>query len=130
VEFNCASCPDRLLEFELFGCVMGSITGAVRTKPGLFEMAHRGTLFLDNVTELPKGLQAQLLEVQPRSSVYLDGRIRRPQSCRAVAEHAPDRVPGFTARDVVAIASGLNRSMSTTSAPRRHQRRHVKGIRC
>ena len=58
---DCASLPESLLEAELFGYEKGAFTGAVATKPGLMESADRGTLFLDEVGELPFSLQAKLL---------------------------------------------------------------------
>jgi two-component system response regulator AtoC len=68
---NCAAIPENLLESELFGFVRGAFTGAVSNKPGLFEEAHKGTLLLDEIAELPAALQAKLLRVLE------DGRIRR-----------------------------------------------------
>ena len=63
VPVDCASLPENLLESELFGHEKGSFTGAAATKRGLIETAHRGTLFLDELGELPLGLQAKLLRV-------------------------------------------------------------------
>jgi len=61
VIINCTAIPENLLESEMFGHVKGSFTGAVANKPGLVEAAHTGTLFLDEVGELPPSIQAKLL---------------------------------------------------------------------
>ncbi len=63
VDVNCAAIPDTLIEAELFGFERGAFTDARRAKPGLFQTAHRGTLFLDEVGLLPEALQAKLLTV-------------------------------------------------------------------
>jgi len=63
VTVNCGGLPPSLLQSELFGHVRGAFTGAVRNHPGLFRMADRGTIFLDEVTEMSPELQVQLLRV-------------------------------------------------------------------
>ncbi len=63
IKLNCAALPENLVEAELFGYERGSFTGAVRQRKGKFEMAHSGTLLLDEISEMPLGLQAKLLRV-------------------------------------------------------------------
>ena len=63
VKVNCSALPESLLESELFGHEKGAFTGAVRQKPGRFEDAHKGTIFLDEIGELPVSLQVKLLQV-------------------------------------------------------------------
>ncbi|QJB56797.1 sigma 54-interacting transcriptional regulator [Pseudodesulfovibrio sp. zrk46] len=63
IKVNCASIPENLLESELFGHEKGAFTGATSTRPGRFEEAHNGTIFLDEIGELPIALQSKLLRV-------------------------------------------------------------------
>ncbi len=63
LKVNCAALPSELLESELFGYEQGAFTGAVRSKPGKFEMANKGTIFLDEIAEMSTALQAKLLHV-------------------------------------------------------------------
>lgn len=63
LKVNCAALPDELLESELFGYEQGAFTGAVRSKPGKFELCHRGTMLLDEIGEINPRLQAKLLHV-------------------------------------------------------------------
>ncbi len=71
VAINCSAFQDQLLESEIFGHEKGSFTGAVTAKQGLFEIAHRGTLFLDEVGDMSPAMQAKLLQVLD------DGELRR-----------------------------------------------------
>src|SRR6202163_232785 len=63
IKVNCAALPGELLESELFGFEQGAFTGAVRSKPGKFEQATKGTIFLDEIAEMSPHLQAKLLHV-------------------------------------------------------------------
>jgi DNA-binding NtrC family response regulator len=63
VDINCSAVPDNLLESELFGHEKGAFTDAKNAKEGLFELAHGGSLFLDEISEMPAKLQAKLLRV-------------------------------------------------------------------
>lgn len=63
VRVNCAAIPENLLESELFGHVKGAYTGAIKTRVGKFELADKGTIFLDEIGELDKAMQAKMLRV-------------------------------------------------------------------
>lgn len=76
VVINCAALPETLLESELFGHEKGAFTGAVSAKPGLFEVADGGTLFIDEIGELPGSLQAKLLRVLEDGSLRRIGSIQ------------------------------------------------------
>ncbi|MBZ0234151.1 MAG: sigma-54 dependent transcriptional regulator [Deltaproteobacteria bacterium] len=83
---NCGALPDALLESELFGHEQGAFTGAYVAKPGLFEEARKGTIFLDEIGELPMRSQGALLRVlDGHSIVRLGGRMQIPFDARVVA---------------------------------------------
>ncbi|WP_242394592.1 sigma-54-dependent transcriptional regulator [Anaeromyxobacter oryzisoli] len=73
VKINCAALPGELLESELFGHEKGAFTGAHAEKPGKFELAHRGTIFLDEIGEMDPRLQAKLLQVLQDEEFYRVG---------------------------------------------------------
>ena len=92
VKVNCAAIPEALLESELFGHERGAFTGATMTKPGRFEMADGGTIFLDEIGEMPPALQAKLL--------------------RVLQEHQIDRVGGTQPRRVdIRVLAATNRDL-------------------
>ncbi|MBT3217726.1 MAG: sigma-54-dependent Fis family transcriptional regulator [Proteobacteria bacterium] len=89
IQINCAAIPENLFEAELFGYERGAFTGAVSTKPGRFELADKGTLFLDEVGELPRDMQVKIL--------------------RALQERKVDRVGGLAPIDVdVRVVAATN----------------------
>src|SRR2546421_9025938 len=99
VAINCAAIPDTLLETELFGHEKGAFTGANARKPGKFEMAHRGTIFLDEIGDLPIGLQGKIL--------------------RALEERRFERVGGTTSLHVdVRVVAATNKNLKASVAAR------------
>ncbi len=76
IKINCAAIVETLMESELFGYEKGAFTGAVVTKPGRFELAHKGTLFLDEVGELSKEMQVKLLRVIQEQTFERVGGLR------------------------------------------------------
>src|SRR5262249_33425695 len=82
VKVNCAALPSDLLESELFGHERGAFTGALREKPGKFELADRGTVMLDEVAEMNPLLQAKLLHV------LQDGEYSRLGGTRTIISEA------------------------------------------
>jgi transcriptional regulator with GAF, ATPase, and Fis domain/tetratricopeptide (TPR) repeat protein len=85
VQVNCAALPEQLLESELFGYVHGAFTGAMRDKTGLFEEAHGGTIFLDEIEKVPESVQAKLLHVLDRGEIRPVGATRnRPVNARVI----------------------------------------------
>jgi DNA-binding NtrC family response regulator len=103
VKVHCAAIPETLIESELFGHARGAFTGAVRAKPGVFEQADAGSLFLDELGELPPAVQVKLLRVLQSHTVQRIGDTH---------ERKIDvRVLAATNRDLeVAVSEGTFRS--------------------
>jgi DNA-binding NtrC family response regulator len=99
LKVNCAALPAELLESELFGYEPGAFTGAAKSKPGKFELAHKGTILLDEIGEMSAALQAKLLHVLQdgqfcrlggRANITADARILAATNVevqKAIAEH-------------------------------------------
>ena len=86
IAVNCAALPESLVESELFGHEKGAFTGAIDRKPGKFELAHGGTIFLDEIGDLPAAAQAKLLRVLQEREVLRVGGIRPvPVDVRVIA---------------------------------------------
>jgi len=99
IYMNCAALPESVAESELFGHVRGAFTGAERDRPGKFEVADEGTLLLDEVAELPPGVQAKLLRA------LQEGEIQRVGADQLL--HVDVRIVAATNRDLDAeIAAG------------------------
>src|SRR5207245_2623558 len=86
IKVNCGAVPENLFESEFFGHARGAFTGALRDKPGRFEMADGGTLFLDEIGELPPAMQSKLLRVLQEQEIERVGEIRtRKVNVRVIA---------------------------------------------
>ncbi len=86
VSINCGAMPESLLESELFGHVKGAFTGAIQNKKGLFEVADRGTLLLDEIGEMDQGMQVKLLRaLQEKSIRPVGGTQEIPIDVRVIA---------------------------------------------
>ncbi|MGO9377346.1 MAG: sigma-54-dependent transcriptional regulator [Dissulfurispiraceae bacterium] len=101
IAINCAALPENMIEAELFGYEKGAFTGAVATKRGLFEMAEGGTVYLDEIGEMPFHLQAKLLSViEDKSLRRLGGVISRDIETRIISSTNidPERALGSSFR--------------------------------
>src|SRR4029453_4864164 len=129
VKVNCASLPGDLLESELFGHEKGAFTGAHRRNPGKFDIAHRGTFLLDEIGEMPLGLQAKLLHV------LQDGRFFRVGGSEMIDTDV--RLVAATNRDLASImATGHFREdlyyrlnvVTISVPPLRERREEIPGL--
>ncbi|HSF06648.1 MAG TPA: sigma 54-interacting transcriptional regulator [Methylomirabilota bacterium] len=99
VDVNCAAIPETLLEAEMFGVERGAFTDARQSRPGLFQLAHRGTIFLDEIGLLPEALQAKLLKViEERQVRRLGGTRSEPVDAWVVAATNEDLAAITSAR--------------------------------
>jgi two-component system NtrC family response regulator len=127
VDISCAALPEQLLESELFGHERGAFSGADQAKPGLFELADQGTLFLDEVAELDPRMQVKLLRVLDGVSYYRVGGVKKVS--------VDVRVVAATNRDLdAAVGAGQFRqdlfhrlSQVTVTVPPLRQRREDIG---
>jgi formate hydrogenlyase transcriptional activator len=86
VKLNCSAVPEGLFESQFFGHVKGAFTGALKDKPGRFELADGGTLFLDEIGEVPLAMQTKLLRVLQEQELERIGDTRtRKVSVRVIA---------------------------------------------
>jgi len=96
VELNCAAIPETLIESELFGHEKGAFTGAIKTKRGKFELAQNGTMFLDEIGEMPLSAQAKFLRIlQERTFERVGGITTIITSARIIAATNQDLMAGI-----------------------------------
>ena len=129
VAVNCAAIPETLLESEIFGHEKGAFTGALERRPGCFELAHEGTIFLDEIAEMNPGTQAKFLRI------LQDGTVRRLGGKTEI--HVDVRVLAATNKDPVkAIQEGSFREdlyyrlnvVSLTLPPLRERREDIPAL--
>ncbi|MCK4426718.1 MAG: sigma-54-dependent Fis family transcriptional regulator, partial [Deltaproteobacteria bacterium] len=96
VELNCAAIPETLIESELFGHEKGAFTGAIKAKRGRFELAQNGTIFLDEIGEMPLSAQAKFLRIlQERTFERVGGTTTLNTSARIIAATNQDLMAGI-----------------------------------
>ena len=124
VALNCAALPEHLIESELFGYEKGAFTGATAHKPGKFELAHLGTLFLDEVGDMSLATQAKLLRVlETRKVERLGATSSRDVDVRILSATNKDLPSGdcqakFSRRPLLPVAGGAAALAGPARAPR------------
>jgi DNA-binding NtrC family response regulator len=126
VKVNCAALPADLLESELFGYDAGAFTGANKSKPGKFEMAHKGTILLDEIGEMSAGLQAKLLHVlQDGTFSRLGGRANVTVDARVLAATNIDVKKAITERKLREDLYYRLNAFTITVPPLRERREEI-----
>jgi DNA-binding NtrC family response regulator len=96
IELNCAAIPETLIESELFGHERGAFTGAIKAKQGKFELAQNGTIFLDEIGEMPLNVQAKFLRIlQEKAFERVGGTTTLETSARIIAATNQDLMAGI-----------------------------------
>ena len=129
IDLNCAALQDSLLESELFGHEAGAFSGARARKLGLFEIADGGTIFLDEVMEMPAQLQSKLLRALETRSFFRVGGVKKVEvDVRLIA--ATNRVPSQALSDGVFRSDLLYRinSFEINIPPLRHRREDIEPL--
>ena len=129
IDLNCAALQDSLLESELFGHEAGAFSGAKNRKLGLFELADGGTIFLDEIMEMPAGLQSKLLRALETQTFYRVGGTRKVEvNVRVVA--ATNRNPDKAIAEHIFRADLLYRvnSFEIHLAPLRQRREDIRPL--
>src|ERR1044071_8530515 len=99
IDINCAAIPETMLEAELFGFERGAFTDAKQAKPGLFQTAHRGTIFLDEIGLMPDALQSKLLKALEERAGRRRGATRtEPADAWVIAATSEDLQAAIRAR--------------------------------
>ncbi len=128
VDLSCAALPEDLLDAELFGHERGAFSGASAMKPGLLEMAHQGSVFLDDVESLNERLQAKLSRVLDQGTYFRVGAVRQTRAdVRLIAAASGDfRRPGSARNQLFSQLSNT----TLTVPPLRERHEDIEALAC